>query len=154
MYIKNKTSEVSVSRSISIISQRLIEAGAMSISQDYGEDKKIKALFFTMLVNGSTTLFRLPVKVNELFEIMKKNCKTKTYHRGYEGVIERLKAQAERTAWKIIVDWVEVQLTMIQTEQANPFEIFLPYAYNQVQGKTFYELVSDNPQNTVKLLTN
>jgi hypothetical protein len=49
--------------------------------------------------------------------------------------------QAERTAWKIIQDWIEVQMSMIQMQQADFREVFLAYAWD---GKrTFFDRVRE-----------
>ena len=49
------------------------------------------------------------------------------------------KDQAERTAWKIVQDWVEVQMSMIQMRQAEMLQVFMPYLWD---GKeTFYSRV-------------
>jgi hypothetical protein len=35
--------------------------------------------------------------------------------------------QAARTAWKIIQDWIEVQMSMIELKQADTLQVFLSY---------------------------
>jgi hypothetical protein len=50
--------------------------------------------------------------------------------------------QASRTAWKIVQDWIEVQMSMIQMKQADTLQVFLPYVYD---GKrTFYQVLQQN----------
>ena len=45
--------------------------------------------------------------------------------------------QAERTAWKLVQDWVEVQMSMVQLKQADVREVFLAYIWNGRQ--TFFQ---------------
>ena len=50
--------------------------------------------------------------------------------------------QACRVAWRIIKDWLEAQMALIQTQQADLAEIFLPYLTSGNQS--FYEYVRSN----------
>jgi len=50
--------------------------------------------------------------------------------------------QASRTAWKIVQDWIEVQMSMIQMKQADTLQVFLPYVYD---GKrTYYQALQQS----------
>ena len=66
------------------------------------------------------------------------------------GTYERIKEQSERTAWKILCDWVEIQCSMIHLQQAELAEIFLPYYYNPESNKTLWDQVKEG---SVQLLT-
>jgi len=48
------------------------------------------------------------------------------------------KEQAVRTSWRIIKDWVEAQMALVESELADVSEVFLPYAITQ-NGSTLYE---------------
>ena len=63
---------------------------------------------------------------------------------------KKIPAQAERTAWKIVLDWVEVQLSMIELAQVEFMEVFLPYLYNGVTQQTYFETLKK--QGIAKLL--
>jgi hypothetical protein len=62
------------------------------------------------------------------------------YHSWDTGSKERLQAQASRVAWRIIKDWVDAQLAIIETEMVTLEQVFLPYM--QVKdNKTLYEVM-------------
>ena len=132
MNLKNYTSTVPAITSMGRIEQNLVKAGATDISKKY-EDQVCVAITFRLIVNGSPLFFQLPAKVERCFEVLFAEIK-----RPRPDSRANAKAQAERTAWKIISDWVEIQLSMILLEQADPLEIFLPYAYNPETQTTFY----------------
>jgi hypothetical protein len=53
------------------------------------------------------------------------------------GTRQRVKEQAARTAWRLMQDWVEIQLSFVQMEQAELVEVFLPYIWDG--QRTFFE---------------
>jgi hypothetical protein len=78
--------------------------------------------------------FELPARVDRCQAVLGDNRKNKT------GIYEKgLREQAARTAWKIISDWVDIQVSMVLLEQADVMQIFLPYAYDVANEKTFYD---------------
>lgn len=142
--LKNYTSEVPASRSIGRIEELLISIGAKNINKQY-EDGIIKSFIFLIDLNGTTLSFKLPAKVSIVEKVLWKEIK-----RPNAGTKERIQKQAERTAWKIVHDWVEIQCSMILLEQAEIAQIFLPYHYDPSTNKTLWERVKDND---IKLLT-
>jgi hypothetical protein len=48
--------------------------------------------------------------------------------------------QACRVAWRIVKEWLEAQMSMVQTEQMEFAEIFLSSLLNN-KGQRFYEIV-------------
>lgn len=145
MNLKNYTSEVPASRSMAKIEESLVKAGATNIMKAY-ENGTCSAITFRMLVNNRPIFFKLPAKVDACF-----NALWKEISRPRKDTRQKTTLQAERTAWKIVCDWVEVQLSMIQLEQAEPLQIFLPYVYDPEKDQTFYEKIKSG---NLKLLTN
>ena len=145
MNIKNYTSEMPVSTSMTKIEKFLVSAGATNISKSY-DGGLCKAVTFRLMVNQTPLFFQLPAKVDGCFEAM-----WKEVSRPRKDTRQRLKQQAERTAWKIVCDWVEVQLTMIKLEQAEALQVFLPYVYDPRTEQTFYDKIKGG---NLKLLTN
>lgn len=136
--LKNYTSTVPASRSMAKIEQLLVEIGAKNINKEF-VGNKVSAFYFLVDVNNQSMLFKLPVKTDAIEKVFKSEVK-----RPQEGTYEKIEAQAERTAWKIVSDWVEIQCTMIKLEQAELAQVFLPYSYNQKEDKTLWEKVQEN----------
>ena len=57
----------------------------------------------------------------------------------HPGTRERVREQAERTAWKLLLDWVEVQVSMIVIGRREVIEVFLPYLYDFKKDQTLYQ---------------
>ena len=52
--------------------------------------------------------------------------------------IKATQEQAERVAWRILKDWIEAQMALLDIEMVRFEEIFLPYIETQ-NGQTIYE---------------
>jgi len=137
MNLKNYTSTTPASTSMGKIEKCLVTAGATNISKTY-ENNICTAITFRMVVNDRPLFFQLPARVEACFEVFWKEVK-----RPRPDTKVKTREQAERTAWKIICDWVEVQLSMILLEQADALEVFLPYVFNPETNQTFYNQLKD-----------
>ena len=133
MNLKNYTSEVPAITSMGRIEKCLVEAGATDISKKY-EDGVCRAIRFRMPVNNIPVFFELPAKVDACFKVM-----WKEISRPRPDSRKKTEQQAERTAWKIVSDWVEVQMSMIRLEQAEALQVFLPYVWDPASEQTFYD---------------
>lgn len=132
MNLKNYTSEVPAMTSMGRTERTLVDAGATDISKKY-EDGVCIAIRFRMPVNGIPLFFELPAKVDACYKVLWGEVKRPT-----PDTKKRISAQAERTAWKIISDWVEIQMSMIKLDQAEPLQMFLPFVWNPATEQTFY----------------
>lgn len=132
MNLKNYTSEVPAVTSMGKIETALVQAGATDISKNY-KDGVCVAVRFRMIVNNMPLFFELPARVDNCYNVLYADIK-----RPRPDTKEKVRKQAERTAWKIISDWVLVQISMIMLEQAEPLQVFLPYAWNPVTEETYY----------------
>ena len=125
MNLKNYTSSVSVLTSISKIEHRLAQAGATHIAKSY-KNEMPDGMIFQIDVNGKLMTFQLPAKAEKVYDYMIKQKKF-----GYKkDVQETTRRQANMTAWKILSDWVDIQISLIQLEQAEVAEVFFPYLYS------------------------
>ncbi len=134
--MKNYTSQVPVSTTVSRIECALAKAGIRNIMKDYGEGE-VTALYFTLphpAVQGASIPVRLPANIAAVMEVLSKGVKRNSADRK-----KRLWEQARRTAWRLMQDWVEVQLSLIELQQVEALQVFLPYIW--MGNKTFFERV-------------
>jgi hypothetical protein len=134
MKIKNYTSGISVEKSVMLIEKTLVEVGATHIAKVYDNNKDLAGITFQIQTNGMPLVFRLPSKWKEYTKLLER--KIKKPHR---GTIERIREQSKRTAWKLLLEWVQIQVSMIQLQQAEIIEVFLPYAYDMNKDETFFD---------------
>lgn len=134
--IKNYTSSVPASTSVNYIEQKLVAHGATNIIKRYSPDKILVSIMFQIDRGGSLIPVCLPARVDAVERALKK-----AIRKPRPGTLERVREQAARTAWKIISDWVDVQFAMIQLEQAEFIEVFLPYVWSPEKEQTFFEVV-------------
>lgn len=134
--IKNYTSGVPVERTISKIESALVGSGASNIMKDYNKNGVLSAVcFFVIEPNtGQKRAVRLPANAEGVYNALRLEVK-----RPRRGTLEKLRDQANRTAWKLMQDWVEVQLSLIQMQQAEFLQVFLPYIWDGKQ--TFYTAI-------------
>lgn len=122
MPILNYTSKVDHQKSINEIQFILSKKGATKIMVDY--DKGIAtSISFQIPHAGSFISFRLPANVRGVQKALK----------AQKGVAKSYQTEehAVRVCWRIIKDWIEAQMAIVEAEQADIATIFLPYATTQ-----------------------
>jgi len=139
MKIKNYTSNVAITKSISAIEELLVKAGAKAISKFYDDNNRIAGFIFQIIVNNIPLTFKLPSNPKAVQKVMLAEIK-----KPHRGTKQRIIEQAEKTSWKLLHEWVHIQLSMIQMEQAETMQVFLPYAYDGKKDQTFFEKLKVN----------
>lgn len=124
MPILNYTTSVSVERSVAEIQKKLVKASASAILSEY-ENGVISHISFKVKTEHGDISFRLPANIDGVFAALRRDNKA----------IKR--EQANRVAWRIVKDWVEAQLAIIEAGMATLPQVFLPYA--QTRNGTVYE---------------
>lgn len=136
MKIKNYTSAVPIERTVTRIEIALIAGGATGIMKNYFEGKLESISFQVPSPEKRLVAIRLPANVGAIYQIFRAAMK-----RPRADSLKRLQAQAERTAWKLVQDWVEIQMAMIKMQQAELIQVFLPYVWD---GKrTFFAALKE-----------
>lgn len=149
MFLKNYTSEVPSGTTIQRIVGILVKIGVAQIAMDYGLNGEIVGLTFAAHIEGRIVPIKLPVDVGACQEALWRDyvgsdrayktsdLKDELVSNGNKRKRRsQFRDQAERTAWKLMQDWIEVQISMVQLKQADVLQVFLPYAWDG--GQSFY----------------
>lgn len=136
--IRNYTSSTAASTSIGNIIRRLVDFGASHIQQEYAEKKLTAVSFIITMPNGTNVPIRLPARVKQIELMLRKEVRRPT-----GKTFDRIAEQAQRTAWKFLDEWVQIQLDLVKLDQAEFLEVFLAYVYTPSTGKTFFEQLRD-----------
>lgn len=132
MAILNYTTTIDAFKTVSEIEYILVKHKAKSVMKNY-EGESISGLSFLVDTGAVQVPIRLPVKVDECLEVLKREKKNSP-----KSNIKATREQAERVAWRILKDWVEAQMALLDIEMVRLEEIFLPYIEMR-NGQTIYE---------------
>lgn len=137
MAILNYTTKIDADKTAGEIAKMLSKAGAQAVMTEFDpKDNYVKAMSFRIDLNGNLISFKLPCEWEPILEILKSDKKVSRSNCTRE--------QAVRVAWRIVKDWVEAQLALIQTQMVTTVEVFLPYAVTK-NGQTVFENMAQNP---------
>lgn len=136
MAILNYTTTVDSFKTVSEIEHILVKHNAKSIMKNY-DGESIMGLSFLIDTGVHQIPVRLPVKVDECLEVLKKEKKNSP-----RSNIKATREQAERVAWRILKDWVEAQMALLDIQMVRFEEIFLPYIETG-NGQTIYERLEE-----------
>lgn len=126
MPLLNYTTKVDVYTTIGAIQGQLVKHGAKKIMQEYDDAGRIMALSFQIDTPNGLRGIKLPANAEPVRRVLAK---------------QKVKCdveQSERVAWRIIKEWVEAQMAILESEMVQMDEIFLPYMLNS-KGQTVFE---------------
>lgn len=136
MPLLNYTTEIEVEKSVGEIQKCLVAHGANAVLNEY-VDGYIVAISFKMRLNDQDVAFRLPTDWKPVLKLLEVNPKVPRSLRTQE--------QALRVAWRIIKDWVEAQMAIVETKMVKTEQVFLPYVVMK-DGQTLSEQILANPK--------
>ncbi len=143
--LKNYTSNVDADTTLARIERLLVSAGADGISKLYDNQQCVALVFNIKLENGRSIPVKLPANVGQCVDALWKD-----YQKGsVRGRKERrdFVEQGTKTAWKLMQDWCEVQISLIHLRQVEFLQVFLPYVWDGHQ--TYYESLKENKFRTL-----
>lgn len=133
MPISNYTTKIASNKTLGEIQEILGSHGADKIMINY-DNKQPVAISFMYTINGTEVGFQLPANYKGVLGAMTKDKKVPRTMCTAD--------QALRVSWRILRDWIEAQMAMVEAEQSDVLQVFLPYAILP-SGKTFYDQAID-----------
>lgn len=137
MPILNYTTKVPVDRTVNEIHKILAKAGASAILSEYDASGQLSHVSFRVNHKHGPISFRLPANIDGVSDALRSDS------------VYRDDAHARRVAWRILKDWIEAQMAIIEAQMAELTQVFLPYAQTPT-GETVYERLIDGG---LKMLT-
>lgn len=121
MGILNYSTTVKSVKTAAEVVEILARHGASSVITTYADGLPTGVGFQIMTQHGPRD-YQLPVNVEGVEAAIKAQIRKRVIQPRYAG-----HEQAERTAWRIIKDWIAAQLAVIEAGQAKLDEVMLPY---------------------------
>jgi len=118
MAILNYTTKVGAAATVAEIHKKLVRANASAIMNEY-ENGVIARLSFRVRTQHGEHAFQLPANVDGVFNAMQRDPHIQKSYKTRE--------RAAAVAWRIMKDWVEAQLAIIEADMATMPQVFLPY---------------------------
>lgn len=135
MAIKNYTTTINVNKTIGEIQELLSKHGATAIMTEYSNGN-VTGLSFKIMTSRGEVGIRLPSNTDRVLQVLKNQRKN-------NNQVKDTFDQANKVAWRIIIDWIDAQMAILETEMVEMEQIFLPYVMNN-KGQTLYEAFKKN----------
>ncbi len=129
------TTSVPVSRTVAQVQAILVEHGARAVMMEYDDRGRITALAFNIKMPNGDLPIRLPIDAAATLRVLQRQADNREIPGRYAK-----EEHAYRVAWRIIKDWVEAQMSLLETEMVKMEEIFLPYVITP-GGQTVYQVM-------------
>jgi hypothetical protein len=142
MKVLNYSTTINTDKTIGEIQKILSQGGAKKILMEYEKGIPIEISFQLETTFGLTS-YKLPASIEKFYEVMKRT-----------KIPNRLKTreQAARVSWRVIKDWLEAQLAIVQASLVTMDQVFLPYLQCST-GKTLYQAIKDQDKNFMPAIT-
>lgn len=134
MPLLNYTTNIDPEKTAGEIIGILARAGARALQIEYDHLQNPAGLSFMIATPKGELSFKLPISADAVLKVL-----VKQSMKGQVPKSVAMPQQARRVAWRINLEWLKMQLALIEAEMATLEQIFLPYML--VNGKTMYQLL-------------
>jgi len=123
----NYTTKIDANQTVGEIQRLLAQKNVKEIMVKY-DNGFPSALMFSVCFGNEMLSYKLPCKWEKVHKILQIEAKTSA---------QKTRTHALNVAWRVIKDWVESQIALIETEMVDMSEVFLPY--QMIDSVTVYE---------------
>lgn len=137
MSLKNYTTKVPTSETIMEIEGILSKHKASDIWKQYNKEGDIVALNFAINTEFGKMAFKLPIDVEAVRQIIlieKRNKQINLSKKQVEDI-----QTAQKIAWRIMKDWIDSQMALVDISMVKFEQVFLPYAFDFNKNQSLYE---------------
>lgn len=134
----NYTTKIAARQTVGECSSLLAEAGAARVTVVY-EGRKPIGLSFRLEMPSGWQDFTLPVQIEGVAKLLAEVDPAALFSEARKRI--RQPEHAANVAWRVVKDWLEAQLAIIDAGMASLDQVMLPYL--QLEGGTLYEVIRD-----------
>lgn len=135
MAILNYTTKVDPAKTAMEI-QRALSRHAATVTTEYANGIP-SAVLFTIMLAGQRVNFRLPCNVEGVRKALIRDRVPRAFW---------TTEHATRVAWRIVKDWIEAQIAIVDAQQAQMAEVFLPYVVMGDSDTTLFQWFENRQQ--------
>lgn len=139
MGLLNYSTQIPAAKTAGEIQSILGRHGAKAVMIEYGDDGSAEALSFRIKRGPDSLGFKLPIVPDAVLKVLQDQYDSGTL-RSHQGRPDR--EQAVKVAWRILKDWTEAQMAILETQMVTMEQIFLPYLLTK-ENKTLYQVMID-----------
>lgn len=133
----NYTTKVPVAQTIAAVQSMLAEHGADAVAVMY-ENREPCGLSFKLTTPHGPRAFSLPVDTRAVQRLLVQQSEDGKFRSdGYRNTKMTTPEHAARVAWRVLKDWLEAQLAMIEAQLVAFDQVMLPFMH--VGELTVYE---------------
>lgn len=137
--VLNYTTQIDATKTATEIQAMLARAGATRIGTEYNDGEVVGLAFEIETSPGVRTAFALPVDVDAMHQLLIQQDKAGKLSGSKLRKDQRSsREQAARVAWRVIKDWIEAQLAIVETQMVTLDQVMLPYVTTGPQ-RTLYD---------------
>jgi hypothetical protein len=130
MAVLNYTTTIDAHKSVGEIQRILAAHGARGVLVGYDDAGNPVTLAFEIGASGAPFRYQLPCRHHAVWKQLQRDSRTTK--------AQRTEAQALRVAWRILKDWVEAQMAIVEAQMVDLREVFFAYSLTD-NGQTMYE---------------